>query len=66
MPTATMLSGPMSQVVFATWGGGITVELNPNDPTLFKSGVTQVAVVLSCDVGIICPVTGFTKATSIT
>jgi hypothetical protein len=66
MPTATMLSGPMSQVVFATWGGGIVIELNPNDPTLFKSGVTQIAVVMSCDVGVVCPVTAFTKSTSIT
>jgi HK97 family phage major capsid protein len=66
MPSATMLCGPMSQVLFATWGGGITFELNPNDPTLFKAGITQAAVVVSCDVAILCDVAAFTKAASIT
>jgi HK97 family phage major capsid protein len=66
MPAATMVSGPWSQVLFALWGGGITVELNPNDPTLFKSGVVQVAVVVSCDVGVLCDPAAFAKSTSIT
>jgi hypothetical protein len=61
-----MECGPMSQVIFTTWGGGITVEINPNDPTLFKAGIVQIAVVLACDVGIVCPTTAFTKSTSIT
>lgn len=65
MPAATMLSGSMSQIVLGLWGPGIEIQLNPNDPTLFKSGVVQVAVVVSCDVGLVCPVTAFTKSTSI-
>jgi HK97 family phage major capsid protein len=66
MPAATMVSGPWSQVLFALWGGGITVELNPNDPTLFKSGVVQVAVVVSCDVGVLCDPVAFVKSATIT
>jgi HK97 family phage major capsid protein len=66
MLTATLLSGPMSEVLFGIWGGGFAVEINPFDTTLFKAGIVQVRVVLSCDVAILCAPAAFTAATSIT
>jgi len=66
MPSATMLSGPMSEVMFGLWGSGMSVEVNPYEQTLFKSGTVQIRVVISCDVAIVCDRAAFTKATSIT
>ena len=66
MPSATMLCGPMSRILVGLWGPGFQIEINPNDPTLFKSGVIQIAVVVTMDVGITCDPAAFTLATSIT
>ena len=66
MPSATMVSGPMASIAFGIWGRGVTVEVNPFDAVLFKTGGVQVRVVLSCDVGVLCDPAAFTKATSIT
>ena len=48
------------------WGSGVTIDANPYDPTLFKSGVVQWRVIVACDVALGCDPTAFTKATSIT
>jgi HK97 family phage major capsid protein len=66
MPSATMLSGPMGEVFFGLWGGGMQVEVNPFDAALFKTGAVQILVIVSCDVAIVCDRAAFTKATSIT
>jgi HK97 family phage major capsid protein len=66
MPTATMLSGPMSEILFGLWGVGLQIEVNPFDATLFKSGVRQVRVAVTCDVAIVGEAAAFTKSTSIT
>jgi hypothetical protein len=65
MPAATLLSGPMAEVHFGLWGAGMSVQVNPFDPTLFKTGAVQIRVVVSCDVAIGCDRTAFTKAESI-
>jgi HK97 family phage major capsid protein len=66
MPSATLLSGAMSEVTLGLWGSGITIETNPYDPVLFKTGVVQLRVIVLCDVALGCAPTAFTKATSIT
>lgn len=66
MPAASLLSGPMGEVVFGIWGNGMQVEVNAFEPSLFKTGGFQIRVVLSCDVGVLCDQAAFTKATSIT
>jgi len=66
VPAATMLAGPMSQVFFGLWGAGMQVEVNPFEPSLFKSGTVQIRVVVTCDVAIVCDRSAFTTATSIT
>jgi hypothetical protein len=66
MPSATLLSGPMSEVTLGLWGSGIVIEANPYDPTLFKTGVLQLRVIVSCDVALGVVATAFTKAASIT
>jgi len=65
MPTSTLLSGPFSSCWLGVWGLGPVIEVNPYDPTLFKSGVTKVRVIIGVDVAISCPATAFTKATSV-
>jgi HK97 family phage major capsid protein len=66
MPTATLLSGPFGMCYLGLWGPGIVVEVNPFDPTLFKSGVIQVRLVVACDVALGCDPAAFTKSASIT
>jgi len=66
MPAASMLSGPMTQVFFGLWGAGMQVEVNPYEPSLFKSGAVQIRVVVTCDVALVCDRSAFTTATAIT
>jgi len=61
-----LLSGPFSMCHLGVWGPGVTIDANPYDPTLFKSGVVQWRVIIACDVALGCDPTAFTKATSIT
>lgn len=65
MPTATLLCGPMAEVFLGLWGGGMSVEVNPYDPTLFKSGIVQIRVVISVDLALGCAPSAFTKATGV-
>jgi HK97 family phage major capsid protein len=66
MPAATMLAGDFSNVWLGLWGSGIVIETNPYDPTLFKTGVLQLRVIVSMDVALGCSPSAFVKATSIT
>lgn len=66
MPTASLLAGPFAEAFYLSWGPGITLEVNPYDSTLFKQGVIQIAVVMTCDVVVACAPSGFTKSESIT
>jgi HK97 family phage major capsid protein len=65
MPSATLLCGPFSMCYLGLWGG-IQVESNPYDTALFKSGIVQWRVMVSCDVGLGCDPAAFTVASSIT
>ncbi len=65
VPTATMLCGDFGLVYLGFWGAGLFLELNPNDPTGFKSGIIQARVLVSCDVAILHP-SAFIVASSIT
>jgi hypothetical protein len=47
------------------WGAGFVVEINPYDPTGFKSGQIQARIIVSCDVAVLQP-SGFVVASSIT
>lgn len=64
MPAATLLCGPLGEVVVGLWGGGITVEVDPY--TQFQTGRVQIRVLVSCDVAIGCDRAAFTRAASIT
>jgi len=66
VPSATLLCGPLSQILVGMWGDGIELAVNPYDATLFKQGVIQVRVAMSVDVAVTCDPAAFTKATSIT
>jgi hypothetical protein len=44
------LDGPMSEVFLGLWGNGMTVERNPFEPALFRSGIVRIRVVVSCGV----------------
>lgn len=65
MPAATMISGPMSGVTLGMWGNGVQIEVNPYDPTMFKTGGIQVRVLIACNVAITVDLAAFTLATSI-
>lgn len=64
MPASTLIAGAWSAILLGIWGDGITVEINPYDPTGFKSGSIQARVLLSCDVAVLYPA-AFSVATSV-
>jgi len=65
-PAASMLVGPWPQVILGQWGPpGLTLEINPFDPTGFKQGVIQARMILTADAAVIRPA-AFIKSTSIT
>ena len=66
MPTASLLCGPFAEAFYLSWGPGIVLEINPFDPALFKAGVIQVGVAMTCDVVVACAPAGFTKSESVT
>lgn len=55
VPTATMLCVHWPSVILGLWGPGIEVQINPEDPTLFKTGAVQMRCLVSCDVGVANP-----------
>ncbi len=65
MPSATLLCGAWPELLLAMWGPGIEVQINPDDPALFKTGAVQMRCLVSCDVGI-SHATAFNAATAIT
>jgi HK97 family phage major capsid protein len=52
MPAASMAAASWSDVVLALWGDDIQVEVNPTDPTDFKTGVIQARVIVAADVAV--------------
>lgn len=66
MPDDTLLSGPFSMAYLGLWGDGIVVDSNRYNPSLFKAGVVQWRVAVSCDVALGCDPVAFTVASSIT
>jgi hypothetical protein len=65
MPAGTMLSGPLAGITLGLWSD-LRIEINPYDPSLFKSGGVQIRVLLACDAAMTIDPTSFTLATSIT
>lgn len=65
MPSATMLSGPMSGITLGIWTNGFEIEVNPYDTTMFKTGAVQVRVLVAVDVAVTVDLTSFTLAESI-
>lgn len=65
MPSATLICGAWPELLLAMWGPGVELAINPNDPTGFKTGIVQVRVMVSCDVGV-AHAAAFNAATSIT
>lgn len=65
MPAATMICGDFANVYVGIWGDAFVLEINPYDPTHFKSGVIQARIILNSDVAVLHPA-AFVKAESIT
>lgn len=65
VPTATMVCGDWSLIYLGIWGEGFVLEVNPFDPTGFKTGTIQARMLVTCDVAVLHP-TGFVVASSIT
>lgn len=65
VPAATMICGAWEAAYLGIWGAGFVLEINPFDPALFKKGMIQARVLVSCDVAFLHPV-AFSVATSIT
>jgi hypothetical protein len=65
VPAATLICGAWSDAILALWGDGFVFELNPFDPTGFKTGTIQARLVVSCDVAIAHP-SAWCVASSIT
>ena len=65
VPSATMISGDFANIFLGIWGAGFILEINPYDPTHFKTGVIQARVIVSADVAIPHP-SAFVVASPIT
>jgi HK97 family phage major capsid protein len=65
IPAATMLAGDYGNAYVGIWGEAFKLEINPFDPSHFKSGVIQGRIILSCDVAVL-HAAGFCKSESIT
>lgn len=61
----TLIAGAWPALYLGVWGQGFTVEINPFDPTHFKTGVIQARIIVSLDVAVLYPV-AFCVSTSIT
>lgn len=53
-PGNTVICGPWDDVVFTMWGTPM-LEINPNDPVGFRTGIFQARIVVDCDVGVLHP-----------
>jgi HK97 family phage major capsid protein len=65
VPAATLIAGAWDQIYVGLWGQGFVIEVNPHDPTAFKSGVVRARVLVSLDVAVVHPA-AFCVASSIT
>jgi hypothetical protein len=65
VPTATMICGDWSLIYLGIWGEGFVLEVNPFDPTGFKTGTIQARMLVTCDVAVLHP-SAFVVASSIT
>ncbi len=65
MPSATLICGAWPELVPGMWGPGVELQINPDDPALFKTGAVQMRCLVSCDVAIL-HAAAFNAATSIT
>ena len=65
VPTATMICGDWSLIYIGIWGEGFVLEVNPFDPTGFKTGTIQARMLVTCDVAVLHP-SAFVVASSIT
>jgi hypothetical protein len=52
MRAAGFVCGPWPMIYLGIWGAGFQIEINPYDPTHFKSGVIQARLIVSCDVAV--------------
>lgn len=65
VPSATMICGDWSLIYLGIWGQGFVLEVNPFDPTGFKTGTIQARLLVSCDIAVLHP-SAFVVASSIT
>jgi hypothetical protein len=65
MPTDSMICGDFGNVYVGIWGEAFVLEINPYDPTHFKTGVIQGRIILACDLAVL-HAPGFCKSASIT
>lgn len=65
LPAATLVCGAWEAIYVGIWGEGFLLEVNPYDPTAFRSGMIQARVLLSCDVAVL-HAPAFCVATSVT
>lgn len=65
VPAATMICGAFEAIYLGIWGNGFVVEINPHDPTGFKSGQIQARILVSCDIAVLHPA-AFNVSTAIT
>lgn len=65
VPASTMVCGDWSLIYLGIWGQGFVLEVNPFDPTGFKTGTIQARMLVTCDVAVLHP-NGFVVASSIT
>lgn len=52
IPTDSLICGAWDSVYVGIWGDGFIVEVNPHDPTGFKSGQIRARILLSLDVAV--------------
>lgn len=62
VPAATLVCGDFSKLLFAEWGAGVTITVNPY--ANFQSAITGFQAALSMDVGVAWP-TAFSVSTSV-
>lgn len=65
VPPATMICGDWSLVYLGIWGEGFVLEINPFDPSGFRTGTIQARMLVTCDAAVLHP-SGFVVANSIT
>ncbi|MGH2360425.1 MAG: phage major capsid protein [bacterium] len=64
-PSSTMICGAWPLIWVGIWGPGFVVEINPLNPTHFKTGVIEARILVGVDVAVLLPA-AFVKAESIT